>query len=71
MKARTVRRVGTALGCLGVILILVLAGGISWIATCGIVKLITLCFGLTFSWLWATGIWLVLFLLSSALGKAN
>ena len=37
--------------------------GISWIATCGIIKLITLCFGLTFSWGIATGIWLILLLL--------
>ena len=46
-------------------LIIVLSGGtISWLMTCGIVKLITLCFGLTFSWPVATGIWLVLLLLS-------
>lgn len=35
---------------------------ISWLAVCGIVKLITLCFGLTFSWMLATGIWLILLL---------
>jgi hypothetical protein len=67
MRAKNVRNFGTALGCLAVILILVLAGGISWIVTCGIVKLITLCFELTFSWLWATGIWFILMLLSGAL----
>ena len=33
--------------------------GVSWIATCGVVKLITLCFGSSFSWLKATGIWLI------------
>ena len=33
---------------------------ISWIATCGIIKLITLCFGWTFRWSIATGIWLIL-----------
>lgn len=37
-----------------------LAYGISWIATCGIIKLITICFGWTFSWLTATGIWLIM-----------
>ncbi len=63
MRARTVRRLGTALGCLAVILVLALAGGISWIVTCG--------FELTFSWLWATGIWLVLFLLSGAFGRSK
>lgn len=71
MRARTVRRLGTALGCLGVILVLALAGGISWFVTCGIVKLITMCFGLAFSWMWATGIWLVLCLLSGALGRSK
>lgn len=51
---------------LGVILGLLLVGvlyGISWIITCGIIKLITLCFGLTFKWSIATGIWLVMCLL--------
>jgi hypothetical protein len=34
--------------------------GLSWIATCGVIKLITLCFGWTFSWAIATGVWLVM-----------
>lgn len=45
--------------------LLVLCYGISWIVTCGIIKLITLCFGLTFKWSIATGIWLVICLLRS------
>lgn len=45
--------------------------GISWLATCGIIKLITLCFGLTFSWAIATGIWLILCLLSTVFGKST
>ena len=36
---------------------------VSWLITCGIVKLICLCFGLTFTWLIATGIWLIVILL--------
>ena len=36
---------------------------LSWIITCGFIKLICLCFGLTFSWAIATGIWLVILLL--------
>ena len=43
--------------------------GLSWIVTCGIIKLITVCFGLEFSWAVATGIWLVLFLLKSVFSK--
>lgn len=45
-----------------VILILTLAYGLSWIITCGIIKLITMCFGLAFKWSVATGIWLVMIL---------
>lgn len=48
-----------------IIIILVVVYGISWIATCGIIKLITLCLGCTFKWSFATGIWLILLLLKS------
>ena len=48
-----------------VIGILALAYGLSWIVTCGIIKLITMCFGLTFKWSIATGIWLIMCLLQS------
>ena len=51
-------------GLLIAILVVALFWGISWIVTCGIVKLITICFGLTFSWSVATGIWLCLALLN-------
>ncbi len=37
--------------------------GLSWIVVCGIMKLITLCFGLEFSWAISTGIWLILALI--------
>lgn len=37
----------------------------SWLLTCGLIKLITLCFGLTFSWAIATGIWLIILILKS------
>ena len=46
-----------------VVFILMLAFGFSWILTCGIYKLITLCFGWTFKWSIVTGIWLILLLL--------
>lgn len=50
--------------------IIVASLGVSWITACGIIKLITLCFGWTFSWGIATGIWLVMCLLSSVF-KSN
>lgn len=49
-----------------VILILAVCYGLSWIVTCGIIKLITMCFGLTFKWSIATGIWLVICILKSS-----
>ena len=48
-----------------VITILAVCYGLSWIATCGIIKLITLCFGWTFKWSIATGIWLIICVLKS------
>lgn len=42
---------------------------VSWILTCGIIKLITLCFGLSFSWLIATGIWLIMCVVQSILKR--
>lgn len=36
-----------------------------WLITCGIIKLITLCFGGIFNWYTATGIWLIVILLKS------
>lgn len=55
----------------GILLIIVslLALALSWIVTCVIIKLITLCFGVAFSWLIATGIWLVFLLLKSYLNQ--
>ena len=47
------------------IAILIGLGAISWLITCGIFYLITLCFSLEFSWLTATGVWLVMILLRS------
>ena len=52
-------------GALMAILLLAIRYAISWLITCGIIKLITICFGLTFSWSIATGIWLILCLLKS------
>ena len=42
---------------------------LSWITTCGIVKLITWCFGWTFSWAVATGIWALILLFRSIFGN--
>lgn len=56
---------GTGTAVIVVIVFLILCAGFSWLITCGIIKLITMCFGLTFNWATATGIWLALGLLGS------
>lgn len=43
-----------------VIGLIVICYSLSWIVTCGIIKLITMCFGWTFKWSIATGIWLII-----------
>lgn len=48
------------------VVLLISVLGTSWLLTCGMVKLITLCFGLPFTWAGATGIWLLLYLIGGA-----
>lgn len=52
---------GFGIGCL----VVVIVAALSWLLTCGIIWLITLCFGWTFKWSVATGIWLIMFILRS------
>jgi hypothetical protein len=49
---------------------LILLNVLSCLITCGVIKVITMCFGLTFSWPVAIGIWLVMCLLKSVF-KSN
>ena len=53
----------------GYILGFILLVGFSWLFTIGVIKLITLCFGITFNVLTATGIWLILWFLGSIFGN--
>lgn len=48
------------LSIIGVILLFVSLYALSWIVCCGLIKLITLCFGLSFKWSVATGIWIIM-----------
>ena len=52
------------MGCLTLILGICAVLGVSWAITIGIVYLITMCFGLVWSIKIATGVWLVMFLLT-------
>lgn len=53
------------------IILVILAYAVNWIATCGIIKLITLCFGWTFKWSISTGIWLALILARTVFKSDN
>ena len=50
---------------IGIIIGVFIVLALSWIVTCGFIKLITICFGWTFKWSIATGIWLILLLLEA------
>lgn len=50
---------------IGAILAIIIFYAIGWIVTCGVIKLITMCFGWEFSWAVATGIWLIIMILKS------
>ena len=45
------------------ILLFLVTAALNWLFTCGIIYLITLCFGWSFSLAIATGIWLILVLI--------
>lgn len=60
---------GGSLGCLVFLLLVGLVFGASWIVTCGVVYLVTLCFGWTFSWGLGTGVWLITILLDTFFGS--
>lgn len=57
----------TLLKIIGIIIGVFIVLALSWIVTCGFIKLITICFGWTFKWSIATGIWLILLLLEATL----
>lgn len=69
MRIKNSKLVGTIVGVVAAIVIYLAACAISWICTCGLIKLITLCFGWTFSWRIATGVWLIMFLARIVLNR--
>lgn len=56
---------GGFLAAVIVVLLIAFVYGLSWLITCGIIKLVTICFGVPFKWSISTGIWLVICLLRS------
>lgn len=71
MKAKTIKRLGVAAGILVITLVYLVVCAFSWLCACGIIKLITLCFGWAFSWKVATGIWLAMYLFRAVLSKSD
>lgn len=61
-KSKIKEKVLVAIVAIGMI---ALYYGLSWIAACGVIKVITLCFGLSFKWSISTGIWLILCMLQT------
>lgn len=53
---------------LAIVIIALAIFAVEYLLTAGIIYLITLCFGLAFSWKIATGIWLVIALLTGIFG---
>lgn len=69
MFTKFIKKFGWALGCILAIAVFVAVAGVSWIATCGLVYLVTLCFSLEFSWGVATGIWIILILVKDIFNR--
>ena len=65
MFTKLIKQLGFTTGCLLATIVFFGLCGISWIITCGLVYLVTLCFDWTFSWRIATGVWLLLIVINS------
>lgn len=59
----------STIAIIGFILAVIAVFGISWFVTCGIVNLLSWCFGFTFTWKLATGIWVIWLVLAGLFGK--
>ena len=71
MKNLDLKNNKTMRSVIAVLFLMAVVTAFSWIVTCGIVKLITLCFGLYFSWPIATGIWLIIILIRSVFTQSS
>ena len=71
MFTKFIAKFGFALGCTAALIVLALYCGLSWLVTCGLVYLITLCFDVAFTWSAATGVWLVWIILNSIFGRGD
>lgn len=64
-------KIAKVIAVLIITLIVLAIFGLSWLVTCGLIKLITLCFGWKFSWGIATGVWLIFILINTCLKRGS
>ena len=57
MNSTIPKKIGYILGVIAAIAVMLAMVVASWLVTCGIIYSITMVFGWTFSFAWATGIW--------------
>ena len=60
MNSTIPKKIGYILGVIAAIAVMLAMIAASWLVTCGIVYAITMAFGWSFSFAWATGIWAVI-----------
>ena len=58
-------------GHLLALLVIVIAIGISFLITAGLIKVVTLCFGWEFKWTYVLGVWVIEIMLKSIFGSKN
>lgn len=66
--AEFIKKFGFGIGCLLAVIVFTIACGLSWIFTCGVVWIVAECFGFTFSWGAATGVWVIAMFISGLIG---
>lgn len=53
------------------VITLILTVAFEYLIYCGLLKLITLCFNLAFTWKWATGVFFIIMVLKSIFKQSN
>ena len=54
-----------------VVIFVIVVTALSWLVTCGVVKVLSMCFSFAYSWKLATGIWLVCLMLRWIISAAK
>lgn len=53
------------------VIALIVTWAVEYLIYCGLLKLITLCFNLAFTWKWATGVFFIIMVLKSIFKQSN